>query len=124
MKAEMTALEARKITLTDQLSTAEDPEPLLHPSMAKRYQEKLTELYDAFGSDNTRNKAAAAIRPLIEKVTITPKDNVFHITLIGDFAQLISFSSHKQNPASANLVKSMTYDNSQSGVSVGCGGRI
>lgn len=121
MKAEMTALEKRKIILTEQLETTEEPNTLLHPSMAKRYQEKLTDLYSILTTEDKKTRAAETIRALIEKVIITPKGDKFYITIVGDLAQMITFASN-DNPASANLIKSMTYEIAQGGVSNGCGG--
>jgi len=123
MKQEMTKLEARRKVLTEQLSSTEEPKTLLHPSMAKRYQEKLTTLYEVLNSEDKRTRAAEAIRALIEKITVTPKGNKLHIEITGDLGQMINFTLDKTSKYT-NHVKPMTYDFTPSGVSNGCGGRI
>ena len=124
MKQEMTTLELRKKTLTELLDTVEEPKILLHPSMANNYQKRLSDLYTDLKSNDKSTKAIEAIRALIEKVTITPKAETFHIEITGDLAQMINFSERKNNPISSSLVRSMAYDILVGRVSNGCGGKI
>lgn len=44
IKEKMTGLEARKAELTEKLATADEPPPLLHPSMAALYAQRIAEL--------------------------------------------------------------------------------
>jgi hypothetical protein len=43
-KAEMKALDARRKELQEQLGTADEPPPLMHPEMAELYRQKVTTL--------------------------------------------------------------------------------
>ncbi len=121
VKEEMLALEARKTILSEQLEATKEPKTFLHPSMAKRYREKLSALYEVLNSESKRARAAEAIRTLMEKIVVMAKDDKFYIEVVGDLGAMINFALDKK-PASANPVKSTTYKFAQSGVSVGCGG--
>ena len=51
INARMVAMEARKKELEQMLAAADEPPPLLHPSMAHHYREQLDELYQALRED-------------------------------------------------------------------------
>lgn len=70
-------LRARKAELTAFLETADEPPPLLHPSMAQQYQFRVQQLYEALrdDSDDKRMEAADIIRSLVEDIILTPMDS-------------------------------------------------
>lgn len=53
-------LKARKAELTAFLATADDPPPLLHPSMAQLYRSRVQGLYDALQGQNEERRTEAA----------------------------------------------------------------
>lgn len=59
LKAEMDDLQARKETLLAQLAAADEPPPLLHPSMADLYRSKVEELAAALQRKDTRREPEA-----------------------------------------------------------------
>jgi site-specific DNA recombinase len=99
MKAEMEALEARKAELTDLLANAEEPPPLLHPNMADIYRQRIASLYESLQAEETKSEAAERLRALISQITLQPADGELAIILRGDLAAILSFASHKKNPA-------------------------
>lgn len=98
---DMKRLEARKAELTAFLATADDPPPLLHPSMAQLYRSRVQGLYDALqGEDEeTRTEAADIIRTLVEDIVLTPVDGKVEIDVRGDLAGILALSVQTKNPA-------------------------
>jgi hypothetical protein len=74
LKVEMDALQARKEVLLARLSTAQEPAPLLHPSMADLYRSKGEDLASALQREDTRLEASEMLRGLIEAIVFTPQD--------------------------------------------------
>ena len=103
VKDKMGRLEARKEELTDQLARAERPPPLLHPSLAQVYRERISSLSEALGRPDTRAEAADAIRSLVSGIELTPEDGRLAIVLRGDLAAMLSFASHKKKPDAPSL---------------------
>jgi hypothetical protein len=62
----MKALDARRKELEAQLETADEPPPLLHPSMADLYRSKVEELASALQREDTRLEASEMVRGLID----------------------------------------------------------
>ena len=94
-------LKARKAELTAFLATADDPPPLLHPSMAQLYRSRVQGLYDALqGEDKERRtEAADIIRTLVEDIVLTPVDGKVEIDVRGDLAGILTLSVQTKNPA-------------------------
>ena len=51
-------------------------EPLLHPCMAARYRESVENLRNSLNKDGSRGEAAEHLRALIEKIVLTPRDEI------------------------------------------------
>ena len=66
MKAEMDDLQVRKDALLGQLAAADEPPPLLHPSMADLYRSKVEELAAALQREDTRLEASEMLRGPID----------------------------------------------------------
>ena len=62
MKDELIAIGNRKDELKTQLKTADEPPPLLHPSMADLYRSKVEELAAALQLEDTRLEASEVLR--------------------------------------------------------------
>ena len=103
VKEKMGRLEARKEELTDQLAKAERPPPLLHPSLAQIYRERISSLSEALGRADTRAEAAEAIRSLVSGIELTPEDGRLTVVLRGDLAAMLAFASHKKKPGAPSL---------------------
>ena len=103
VKEKMGRLEARKEELTDQLARAERPPPLLHPSLAQIYRERIASLSETLGRPDTRAEAAEAIRSLVSGIELAPEDGRLAIVLRGDLAAMLSFASHKRKPDAPSL---------------------
>ena len=99
MKAEMGRLEERKSELELLLQGAETPPPLLHPSLAEVYRQKVTTLADALTREDTRENAAEIIRSLVNAIVLTPEDGKLAITLQGDLAAMLSHAAHNKKPS-------------------------
>jgi site-specific DNA recombinase len=95
---QMTEMEKRKEELEAKLSEAEEPPPLLHPSLAEIYREHLNSLSQALGRPDTREKAADVIRSLVSAIELTPQNGDLAIVLRGDLAAMLSFASNKKKP--------------------------
>ena len=53
-------MKARKAELTAFLATADDPPPLVHPSMAQLYRLRVQSLYDALRAEDEGKRTEAA----------------------------------------------------------------
>ena len=94
----MDALEARRAELMQFLADAEEPPPLLHPSMAELYRSRLTNLYEALGREETRTEAAEIIRSLVDEIVLTPENGEFNIDLRGDLAGILTIATGAKRP--------------------------
>jgi len=98
IKDEMTALEARRGDLLEQLKAAPPPVPRLHPNVAALYREKIVTLREALNAEGSRAEAAECIRALIEEIRLIPENRSLTIELFGQLAALINLAS--QHPRS------------------------
>src|SRR5687767_5228740 len=73
VKDELIAIGNRKDELEAQLKTAEEPPPLLHPSMADLYRSKVEELAAALQREDTRLEASEMLRGLIDSIVLMPE---------------------------------------------------
>ncbi len=93
MKAEMEMLESRKSELERMLAEAEEPPPLLHPSLAEVYRTRIGALSEALGREDTRAEAAQVVRSLVSAIELVPEGGQLAIVLRGDLAALLSFAA-------------------------------
>ena len=100
MKAEMDGLEHRKAELTAALASSDEPPPVLHPSMAVVYRERVAALHEALQQDETRAQAAEVIRSLVSEIVLTPEDGALQIDVRGDLAGILTIaaSGHQKSP--------------------------
>lgn len=105
LKPEMDSLQARKETLVAQLETADEPPPLLHPSMADLYRAKVEELAAALQRDDTRLEASETLRGLIDSIVLTPRGGQLGIELKGNLAAMLSaVQKTKRSPETGDLL--------------------
>jgi site-specific DNA recombinase len=104
----MADLEGRKEELDHRLGSAEKPAPLLHPSLAQIYRERISSLSEALGRPDTRAEAAEAIRSLVSGVELKPEDGKLAIMLRGDLAAMLAVAAHKKKPGAPSLEAGLT----------------
>ena len=105
LKVEMDALQARKEALLARLSTAEEPAPLLHPTMADLYRSKVEELAEALQREDTRLEASEMLRGLIDSIVLTPEKGQLRIELRGNLAAMLTAARQtKRSPETGDLL--------------------
>jgi site-specific DNA recombinase len=98
MKDELTRLEERRTTLTQELSAEPAPAPAIHPNLAELYRRKVESLHEALNEEGTRAEAAEALRTLIEEIRLVPQDGRLRIDLHGELATILALTN--ETPAS------------------------
>ncbi len=95
-------LEARKSELEQFLAEADEPPPLLHPSMALQYRKRVQQLYDALqnADEGKRIEAVDTLRSLVDRIILTPVDGKMEIDVQGDLAGILTISVQSKNPTS------------------------
>jgi site-specific DNA recombinase len=91
MKSRMEELEAEKAALEERLASApEAPVVRLHPNLAQVYREKVATLETALADPAIKDEAAEIIRSLIERITLTPReDGTLEVLLHGELARIL-----------------------------------
>ncbi len=122
MKAELLQLEARRATLAGRLE--EQPLPTLHPGMAELYRAKVTALCTGLAVDGDRDVARAAIRGLIDRITLQPaartesrgrqRRGKLDIMVYGNLAAMLNMASGRKKPADLGFLTNAS--------NIGCGG--
>ena len=104
-KTEMKALDERRQELQAQLATAEEPPPLLHPSMADLYRAKVEELAAALRRDDSRVEASETLRGLIDAIVLIPEGDQLRIELKGNLAAMLAAAQKtKRSPETGDLL--------------------
>ena len=83
------------------LAEADEPPPLLHPSMALQYRKRVQQLYDALQDEDEgkRIEAADTLRSLVDQIVLTPVEGKVEIDVQGDLAGILMISTQTKNPA-------------------------
>jgi site-specific DNA recombinase len=102
LKAEIDDLQARKNALLAQLATADEPPPLLHPSMADLYRSKVEDLASALQREDTRLEASEMLRGLIDSIVLIPEDGHLRIELRGNLAAMLA-AAQKTGPSGISV---------------------
>ena len=104
LKAEMDALQERKEVLLAQLAAADEPPPLLHPSMADLYRTKVEQLAAALQREDTCLEASEMLRGLIDSIVLTPEKGQLRIELRGNLAAMLTVAQQtKRSPETGDL---------------------
>ncbi len=106
LKAEWNGLQERKAALEIKLSTADEPPPLLHPSMADVYRSKVEELAAALRREDTRLEASEMLRGLIQSIVLIPEggEPKLRIELRGNLAAMLTAAQKtKRSPETGDL---------------------
>jgi site-specific DNA recombinase len=103
-KNEMLGLTARRDDLQQQVTTAQEPPPLLHPSIADLYRTRVEYLAEALQSAESRMEASDALRGLIESIVLTPEEGQLRIELRGNLAAMLTVAQQtKRSPEGVDL---------------------
>jgi hypothetical protein len=86
---ELIAIAARREELARQLEAAGQAPPLLHPSMADLYRQKVTSLAQSLEHPDSRPEATETLRGLIDEIVLTPVDGALRIELKGNLAAML-----------------------------------
>ena len=99
LKTEMEDLQARKAALLVQKADLEQPEPLLHPSMADAYRTSVEQLATALeaADDIEKSRAREAVRSLITAIVIPPGDGP--LTVRGDLGKMLETAGGRRSTA-------------------------
>lgn len=111
MKAELQALEARRVELAQRLE--ERPLPSVHPEMAAAYRAKVAALCAGLEEADDRDAAREAIRGLIDRITLEPTGNQLGIVVSGNLGAMLNLAQNSKRPTDFGL---LTASN------IGCGG--
>jgi len=106
IKGDLEAVSAKLELAEKALIETPAPKPALHPSMAKRYSAAITDLRKCLDIDGARSEAAQILRELIDKITLTPREDEesLRVCLHGDMASILSLSqSEPQIRAAKNF---------------------
>jgi site-specific DNA recombinase len=99
IKDELLSLEARQSELKRKLAEPEAP-PLLHPSVADLYREKVTGLCHALeGDERSLAGAREAIRGLIDEVSLEPAGGQLRSILKGNLAGMPRLAQENKRPS-------------------------
>ena len=92
INAKLKELEVKKAALVDKLNSIPLAEPLLHPSLARIYRNKVEHLEHTLRGPDARAEAFEVIRGLIDSVQLTPVAGELEIALRGDLAAILTLS--------------------------------
>ena len=90
VKDEIISIAARREFLAKQVESADEPPPLLHPSMSDLYRAKVTRLAEALELPESHSEATEVLRGLIDEITLTPREGALQIDLKGNLAAMLS----------------------------------
>ena len=93
LKGRLTTLEQEKAQVEARLRAGK-PAPVLrlHPNLPGLYRSKIERLAEALNAPDTVTETAEILRGLIDRIVLTPVDNVLRAELHGDLAVLASFA--------------------------------
>jgi site-specific DNA recombinase len=75
LKQELVTLEARQLTLQQEVAETGATAPLIHPNLAELYRRRVAQLHEALRDNATRDEAFELIRSLIEEIRLVPEDD-------------------------------------------------
>jgi site-specific DNA recombinase len=93
LKQELATLEARELALQQELTGAGASHPLLHPSLAEVYRQRVERLHEALRDDGMRDEAFELIRSLIDGIRLVPEDGQLRLELRGELAGILALAA-------------------------------
>ena len=84
---------------------ANEPPPLLHPSMADLYRTKVQQLAEALRREDARTEASEMLRGLIDSIVLTPERGQLRIELRGNLAAMLTAAQKtSRSPETGDLL--------------------
>lgn len=99
VKDEMITLQERKESLLQILQAAPEEKPLIHPSLAKVYRQKVANLIGALNSEESQTEAFDLIRSLVDEIVLVPVDGELKVELKGDLAGILQLCQTSKSPS-------------------------
>ncbi|WP_374188943.1 recombinase family protein [Thalassotalea euphylliae] len=98
IKDSLMAIANRRDSIEAYLKEQDEPQVLLHPSMAKRYQQEIKSLRVSLNKEESRTEAAELLRGLIDRIVLTPKacGKEYTVDLHGDLAGILSIATGRE----------------------------
>lgn len=105
VKDELIAIGHRRDVLEPQVKAANEPPPLLHPSMADLYRTKVEELAAALVREDARTEASETLRGLIDAIVLMPEKGQLRIELKGNLAAMLTAAQKtRRSPETGDLL--------------------
>jgi site-specific DNA recombinase len=105
VKDELIAIGHRRDVLEPQVKAANEPPPLLHPSMAELYRTKVQRLAEALGGEDARTEASETLRGLIDSIVLIPEKAQLRIELRGNLAAMSTAAQKtRRSPETGDLL--------------------
>ena len=105
LKEELDRVEARSDELDRLLEQQEDDHAvLIHPNMARRYQEEIRQLVTTINDEERRDEAIGLLRTLIDRIELVPNEDRSNlvINLYGELAGILAIAMSKEKPLADN----------------------
>jgi hypothetical protein len=93
LRRRLIELETRRAQLAANAAAAQTTLPLLHPNLADRWREEITELRQAFEEDRCDAEAREAVRRMVSEIRLTPRDGALAIDVKGNLAAMLNAAS-------------------------------
>lgn len=107
VKDKMLELEERQKTLEKRVRDAKEMPVSLHPNLAGHYREQIGRLREALQCPDKREQAAAALRPLIDRIELTPVgrdgQEIPSISLHGHLAGILALAMQTEKRRETGL---------------------
>jgi site-specific DNA recombinase len=84
--------EARKMEIEEGLAKAQPTNLRLHPTLADRYRQRVTDLHVALADPDLHSEAVQIIQALIERIVVSGGQHGPEIELIGDLAAMVNLA--------------------------------
>ena len=105
VKDELIAIGHRRDVLEQQVKAANEPPPLLHPSMADLYRTKVEDLASALQREDARTEASEMLRGLIDSIVLMPEKGQLRIELRGNLAAMLTVAQKtRRSPETGDLL--------------------
>ena len=105
LKEELDRVEARCDELDRLHEQQEDDHAvLIHPNMARRYQEEIRQLVTTINDEERRDEAIGLLRTLIDRIELVPNEgrSDLVINLYGALAGILAIAMSKEKPLADN----------------------
>ncbi len=90
LQAELLALEAKQAELKQTIEAAPPPAPRFHPRLAELYRQQVNALHMALNDPAGRTEAAAILRTLIDRLSVSGSEDGPVLELTGNIVKLLA----------------------------------